>query len=158
MNPQIWGPKLWFVLHLMSFNYPENPTYLDKRHYSDFFINMQYVIPCSKCKLHYRQHLDTYPIGPHLDNRQQFVKWLIHLHNQVNISLNKPTMTYHQVLKEYQSNLESYESQLQKKQGSSCSILKILRALVMVIISIIIGYLLYKYLKSKKNVIYIGYR
>ena len=25
-----WGPKLWYSLHIITFNYPDTPTIIDK--------------------------------------------------------------------------------------------------------------------------------
>jgi hypothetical protein len=30
-----WGPAIWHYLHMMSFNYPVNPTTQDKKYYKD---------------------------------------------------------------------------------------------------------------------------
>jgi hypothetical protein len=38
MLTTVWGPSLWHYLHTMSFNYPNNPTQEDKKHYMDFII------------------------------------------------------------------------------------------------------------------------
>ena len=38
----VWGPLQWTFLHIMSFNYPVNPTPEDKKHYTlllNFFKN-----------------------------------------------------------------------------------------------------------------------
>ena len=26
MDPNIWGPQLWFSLHIITLNYPNNPS------------------------------------------------------------------------------------------------------------------------------------
>ena len=50
MLTTVWGPGMWHYLHTMSFNYPVSPTKEDKKHYFDFIINLQYVLPCGKCR------------------------------------------------------------------------------------------------------------
>ena len=50
MLTSIWGPGMWHYLHTMSFNYPISPTVDDKIHYRQFILNLQYVLPCSKCR------------------------------------------------------------------------------------------------------------
>ena len=30
MEPKIWGPFMWFILHIISFNYPDKPSPFDK--------------------------------------------------------------------------------------------------------------------------------
>ena len=55
MDPNVWGPKLWFMMHTISLNYPENPTILDKKNNQVFFNNLQNIIPCDLCKQHYSE-------------------------------------------------------------------------------------------------------
>jgi len=104
MNPNIWGPYLWYILHIISFNYPVQPSYADKRIYHDFYVNFKDLIPCSNCRKHYEQNLHINPITPALDTRADLVKWVIDMHNLVNISLGKPTMTVQEVMVAYQMN------------------------------------------------------
>ena len=37
MDPTVWGPKLWFVIHTVALNYPDNPSYDDVRNTENFF-------------------------------------------------------------------------------------------------------------------------
>ena len=97
MDPTVWGPKLWFVIHTFALNYPDNPTYEDKRVMEEFFNNLKYSIPCNKCRVHYRQRLQRDPIINYLDNRQSLFKYTIDLHNQVNKSLGKKIYSYEEV-------------------------------------------------------------
>ena len=64
-----WGPKLWYSLHIITFNYPDTPTIIDKQNFETFFTSLQYVIPCSLCRQHYKEHLEKNPIRPHLENK-----------------------------------------------------------------------------------------
>ena len=104
MKPEIWGPHLWYILHIISFEYPLNPTEYDKRIYHDFYTSLKDVIPCEMCKKHYRTHIHKYPLTPHLDTRDTLIKWVIQVHNFVNASLGKPIFTIAQVMDIY-SNL-----------------------------------------------------
>jgi len=56
------------------------------------------------CRKHYRTHINKYPLTPHLDTRDTFIKWVIQVHNFVNASLGKPIFTVDQVMDMY-SNL-----------------------------------------------------
>jgi len=98
MHPSIWGSQLWYIMHLISFEYPINPTEYDKRIYHDFYTSLKDVIPCEDCKKHYREHITRYPLTPHLDSRDNLVKWVIQVHNFVNTSLGKPTLSIEQVM------------------------------------------------------------
>ena len=46
MLTTVWGPPMWHYLHTMSFNYPVKPTRHDKKHYKNFVLNLQNVLPC----------------------------------------------------------------------------------------------------------------
>jgi len=104
MKPEIWGPHLWYILHIISFEYPLNPTEYDKRIYHDFYTSLKDVIPCEMCRKHYQTHIHKYPLTPHLDTRDTLVKWVIQVHNFVNASLGKPILSIAQVMDIY-SNL-----------------------------------------------------
>ena len=101
MDNKIWGPYFWFTLHTITLGYSDNPTYQDKRRYNDFFSSVQYILPCEKCREHYRTHLNNFPISISLDNKESLVQWLFNLHNQVNISLNKDAMSYESFKEKY---------------------------------------------------------
>tara|TARA_B100000902_G_scaffold366281_1_gene387924 strand:+ start:464 stop:934 length:471 start_codon:yes stop_codon:yes gene_type:complete len=90
MDPTIWGPHFWYILHIITFNYPDNPTEYQKRAYHDFFTHLKEVIPCGNCRKHYSKYIGEYPLSPHLDSKVAIIKWLIQIHNFVNISLGKP--------------------------------------------------------------------
>ena len=108
MNPLVWGPPFWFVMHTVSLNYPLKPTYAHRRTHYDFFYNIRNILPCEMCRQHYRTLLKRFPIEPFLDNRETLVSWVILIHNQVNIRLGKPTMTKNAVLQKYS---KAYERQ-----------------------------------------------
>jgi hypothetical protein len=103
MLPAIWGPHLWYILHIISFEYPERPTELDKRIYHDFYTSLKDVIPCDQCKKHYRDHITKYPLTPHLDSRDTLIKWVVQVHNFVNASLGKPILKLEEVFDIYKN-------------------------------------------------------
>ena len=104
MDPTVWGPKLWFVIHTIALNYPNNPTYEDKRVMEEFFNNLKSIIPCDKCRIHYRQRLERNPIINYLDNKESIFRYTINLHNQVNKSLNKKIYSYDEVVQIYKEH------------------------------------------------------
>jgi len=101
MNPQIWGPHAWFFLHTITLSYPENPSETDKKQMYDFFMSLSNILPCLNCMRHFKNHMNKYPITPFLDNRKLLVSWLVMLHNMVNVSTKKPTMTVDEVMELY---------------------------------------------------------
>ena len=96
-NNNVWGPPAWTFLHTITYNYPENPSDNDKKNYHNFFDSLQHVLPCEKCKGHYKQNIQKYDLNNSLDNREDLVKWLIDLHNEVNKYNGKRVWSYSDV-------------------------------------------------------------
>ena len=95
MNPAIWGRHAWNFMHLVTMGYPEYPTEADKQHYYDYLSQLRFVLPCSKCRNGYTDHLVQYPLTEQvLSSRNDLVKWGIDLHNAVNINTGKPQLSY----------------------------------------------------------------
>ena len=180
MNPKIWGPHFWFVLHIITFNYPKNPTAHDKQAYRDFFTSIKDILPCYNCKKHYAKNINKYPITPNLDNKKQLVTWLINIHNQVNKDLGKETYTLKEVLEIYKNlnpinpftnskcftdsvtenqkgkNIEGFKTNTQSKLKSKCKNLKlqfnkINNKVLYFIIIILIIIVIYLKIQYKKN-------
>ena len=99
MDPEIWGPHAWLFLHTITFNYPKNPTVIDRNNYYDFFNSLQNTLPCQKCQEHYKLNLQKYPIQ--LQSRRHLVQWLINMHNAVNLKNGKEAWTYDEVYDKY---------------------------------------------------------
>lgn len=150
MDPKIWGPHFWFVLHFITFNYPDNPTTYDKQSHKVFFESVKDILPCEKCRRHYRNHIAQFPLEVALDNRIDLIKWLIQVHNIVNKSLNKPEYSLKDVLYIY-SNLEPVSpfakvnlTHLQvKKKVSNYG-----RIYVFIILAVCLAIYLFKYSKK----------
>ena len=106
-NNNIWGPPAWTFLHTVTYNYPENPTEDDKRNFYNFFMSLQHVLPCDKCKGHYKQNIQKYDLKNSLGSRQELVKWLIDLHNDINKDNGKPVWSYSDVFNKYQDMYKS---------------------------------------------------
>jgi len=99
VNPSIWGPNIWQTLHFISLGYPENPTEQQKNDYKNFFLLLKTVLPCKKCAMHYKYNLEHLPLtNDILNNKQLFIKWVIDLHNSVNLLNNKPIINYNTAL------------------------------------------------------------
>ena len=93
MNPAVWGPHFWFVLHLVSFHYPDPPNTFDKESFKAFYHAIKEILPCAKCRKHYKTYLSQYPIEPNLDKRIDLIRWVNQIHNFVNVKLGKPVLT-----------------------------------------------------------------
>jgi len=104
MDPTVWGPKLWFFIHTIALNFPENPTFEQKKTYESFFDNLKYIIPCDKCRLHYTQRQQVNPVSKYLTDPNALFMYTIDLHNEVNKSLGKRIYSYEEVSNLYKNH------------------------------------------------------
>ena len=90
LDPKIWGPQFWFVLHTMSLTYPLNPNETTKKKYYDFIQNLPLFLPIAEIGNNFILFLDRYPVTPYLDSRESFIKWMHFIHNKINLANNVP--------------------------------------------------------------------
>jgi hypothetical protein len=104
MLTTVWGPSMWHFLHTMSFNYPVSPTADDKKHYREFMISMQYVLPCKYCRQNLTKNYKVFPLrSSDLENRESFSRYVYKLHEMVNKMLKKKSgLTYCDVRERYE--------------------------------------------------------
>lgn len=135
MKPEIWGPRLWSILHIITMEYPNNPTNIDKNNMKAFFESLGPVLPCNKCKNNFTSHLQKNPLSNDvLSSRTQLVKWSIDVHNDVNKLTGKPVLSHEDAFKhilgQYEENWASWW-------------FTVILAIIFVIIIIYGGYLLW---------------
>ena len=101
----VWGPMLWSYLHTMSFNYPNEPTAENKKHYKEFLLNLQNVMPCKHCRLNLTKNLKELPLTmQQMQNRETFSRYVYDLHEAVNRMLNKKSgLSYEDVRERYEN-------------------------------------------------------
>lgn len=104
MLTAIWGPSLWHSIHTISFNYPENPTKQEQKHYKKWIKMLKYVLPCKYCRVNLVQNFKKLPIlDKHMANRYTFSKYIYDLHELINKMLNKKSnLTYCDVKERYE--------------------------------------------------------
>jgi hypothetical protein len=86
----VWGPALWHYLHIISFNYPINPTSNDKKYYKKMILNLKYTLPCKYCRDNLEKNLKVLPItDKDLVSRDKFSRWVFKLHELINSMLGK---------------------------------------------------------------------
>jgi hypothetical protein len=115
MVTKIWGPPMWHYLHTMSFNYPVNPTPEEKKHYRDFIINLQYVLPCKYCRMNLTNNFKKKPLHMcDMASRDTFSRYIYELHETINKMLGKKShLTYCQVRDRY----ENFRSRCTEEKG-----------------------------------------
>jgi len=113
MKPKVWGPKAWFFIHAIALNYPKNPTFQQKREYSNFFKSLKHVLPCDACAKNYGINIDKYPIDNYLDTTEKLFNWTVDLHNMVNYETGKPQVSY---LDAYNLHMEKYDANYKEEE------------------------------------------
>jgi len=104
MMVMLWGPLQWTFLHIMSFNYPVNPTNEDKINYKNYILNLQYVLPCKHCRINLKTNLKQMPItSAVMKNRDSFSRYVYELHELVNKMLQKKSgLSYCDIRERYE--------------------------------------------------------
>jgi hypothetical protein len=104
MLTSVWGPSLWHYLHVMSFNYPINPTKIQKQKYKQLLLNFQYTLPCKYCRINLKKNFKKFPLTDKIfENRNNFSRYIFNLHEQINKLLGKNSgLTYCEVRDNYE--------------------------------------------------------
>jgi len=105
LSPKQWGKQAWHFIHMVALNYPVEPKQEDKDRYTKFLKSLGFVLPCEICSEHWKEKIKEYP--PNLNNREEFFKWTVDIHNQVNKSNKKRQITYKEAMNETIKNAQS---------------------------------------------------
>lgn len=102
IDPKIWGKHQWPSLYYICLAYPDKPTDTDKMNMRSYFTSLGYVLPCTTCIHNYKIHTQKHKLdNDALSSRKNLIKWLISINNSVNDTLNKPHVTYEEIMKKY---------------------------------------------------------
>ena len=97
----IWGPPLWHFLHIISFNYPVNPTEENKKQYLKFMLDLKYILPCKKCRENLKKNYKVLPITmKDMKNRYTFSLYVYNLHELINNMLHKKSNLSYEVVRQ----------------------------------------------------------
>jgi hypothetical protein len=104
MLTTVWGPGLWHFLHTMSFNYPNEPTNEQKKHYRDFVLSLENVLPCKYCRMNLAKNFKAVPLHwSDMKDRYSFSNYIYRLHEHINHMLNKTSgLSYEDVRERYE--------------------------------------------------------
>jgi len=139
LDPTVWGPFYWFVLHTIALTYPTNPNETIKKKYYDFIHNLPLFLPIATIGNKFSELLDRYPVTPYLDSQQSFVKWMHFIHNKINVSLHLPELTMEEAMVNYYEHYKpkAVKDKEQRKRRE--------RYVFMGMITIIVGLTVYLY-------------
>lgn len=79
IDPKIWGSSGWAILHRMSFHLHDMD--ISKR----FFMSLQHILPCMKCRQNYAKHISQFPFPK---RAKDVAKWLYNIHRKIHNSVN----------------------------------------------------------------------
>ena len=109
LNPTVWGPHYWFVLHTIALTYPLSPNTTTKKKYYDFIQNIPLFLPVPEIGNSFSTFLDKYPVTPYLDSRESFTKWMHFIHNKINVALGYPELTMDEAMSAYYEHYKPKE-------------------------------------------------
>jgi hypothetical protein len=93
---EFWGPKLWRLMHTISYFAPDILTELNRREYYSFYT---FVVPrcimCIKCQFHYRKMIERLQFDGYTKN--DLINYVMELHNTVNRRLRKTQLVRNDV-------------------------------------------------------------
>ena len=111
MDPNLWGPPLWKFLHLVSIHYPIKPSKKDKEEHKKFLHSLKHILPCPICANHYSEYMSDSKIENALQNKENYIKLIWSLHNDVNKRTQSKMYTFEEFIKLYTNlNNESEEA------------------------------------------------
>lgn len=104
MQSSIFGPPIWYSLHMISFNYPVKPTEQDKKNYMNFLLSFEHTLPCVYCRTNFQANLKKANFSiTSMKNRDSFSRFVYKLHNCVNEMLGKKVqISYEEVRDRYE--------------------------------------------------------
>jgi hypothetical protein len=81
-STKIWGNPMWFVLHMITLNFPVKPSKEEKLHYRAFFQSLGWVLPCRLCRENYRKQNAKIPLA-HFRSRHTLARYIYKVHNEI---------------------------------------------------------------------------
>ena len=104
MQTYAWGPALWHSLHMISFNYPVEPTSQQKKQYRNLMLNLVNVLPCKHCRLNLKKNYKIFPLTMEcMKSRDSFSRYVYNLHERINKNLGKDSgLSYCDVRERYE--------------------------------------------------------
>jgi hypothetical protein len=87
ITKKIWGPYIWYIMHIVSFNYPNSihKKNLEKTKnlYLNFYNHIFSIIPCIYCREHYKLQMEKFPIKKYMEE-DKLGELIVFYHNNVN--------------------------------------------------------------------------
>lgn len=116
MLTSVWGPGLWHFLHVISFNYPIEPTEEHKQQYYDFMKQLEFILPCRYCRDNYKKNIRDVPLNKSVfRSRDTFSRYVYRLHEHINTMLGKTSNLSFQDVRERYEHFRSRCDKIKEK-------------------------------------------
>ncbi len=93
MSKSVWGPATWQLLHSVVLKIDDNINKEQLKELKGLISNIASNLPCPYCTQHAMSYLKTNRFDL-IDNILSLRMFIHNFHNNVNIRLKKPTMSY----------------------------------------------------------------
>ena len=124
VSTEVWGPKAWGFLHAIAFSYPADPTPNEKESVYNLICSLEQLLPCKRCRKHYAEYMKGTSQGissstsDHLSSGNKLSRWLVELHNHINVRLNKPIVEFDKVALLYSGDYICPPESVPRPRGS----------------------------------------
>jgi hypothetical protein len=94
-DPKVWGPALWFSLHVGATKYPVKASQICAELMKGFIFGIPIMVACEKCSEHARAHIEAnyHRLDKICSGRDELFKFFWEFHSFVNKRYNKPNLT-----------------------------------------------------------------
>jgi hypothetical protein len=115
MDPSVWGKSQWTYLHCIASTADSPQAIAD---FVAYVYAMAKTLPCPKCKRHFAENIQKYPLENYTTSNQTLFMWTWIMHDAVNYATNKPRPTFQEIFKRYfdipqDGNVGAFESDYQ---------------------------------------------
>lgn len=88
MKKALWGPIIWKTLHCLAYKIKDEHFLTQKTKLIDLIIKICSNLPCPACSNHAQGMIKKYRL-PFIKNKQELIRILFLMHNEVNKRLKK---------------------------------------------------------------------
>lgn len=110
------GRAAWKLFHTMMSRFPDKPSTDESQALKDYIHLFARLYPCGECARHFQQILKKYP--PQVSSRSTAAAWACFVHNEVNVSKNKPIFDCANIGDWYDCGCAEDEKEDIRKKGS----------------------------------------
>lgn len=110
------GRAAWKLFHTIMARFPDKPSTDESQALKDYIHLFARLYPCGECARHFQQILKKYP--PQVSSRSTAAAWACFVHNEVNVSKNKPIFDCANIGDWYDCGCAEDEKEEIKKKGS----------------------------------------